>query len=130
MAMNRFERYRGRLLAVVVIQFCISLGILMLASTNEIATFPNWFGLVDVVLAVTLIFSMLALKRAVQENEASAVRTSYLVLTYAVPVLVAAIWFFREQLLLNTFLPGLAWRLYVVFEALPAGLTVLGRKDT
>lgn len=129
MESKRLAPYKSLLLVLAAIQFCISTAILLLASTNDIAKFPLWFGVVDVVLAVTLIFSTLLLKMAVGTNAARVWQTGYIVMTYLVPILLAAVWFWREGLPLNTFLPGLAWRLYVLFEGLPPGLAILDRRN-
>lgn len=131
MESNRLARYTYPLLILVGIQFCISLAILLLASTTDISAFPVWIGAVDVGLVVTLLITIILLKLAVGwQKDARAIRRSYVLMTYLVPVGIVLIWFFREQLLLNTLLPGLAWRMYVLFEGLPATLTIFSKPDS
>lgn len=114
-----------------VVQYAVSLAFLLLASTTDISRLPAWLGLLDVVLAFALIATLALLKIALGwQNPTAAAKTSYAILTYLVPVLLAAIWFFRDQLILNTLLPGLAWRAYVLFEFLPVVLTVLNKRQT
>jgi hypothetical protein len=126
---NRLSQYGRPLVVLGAIEFVASLAMVLLASTNDIAQFPTWFGIVDVVLAFTLILTMAVLKMAAGwQNDTRATQISYTVLTYLVPLTIAAIWFFREQLLLNTLLPGLAWRIYVLIEMLPSALTIFSRE--
>jgi cytochrome bd-type quinol oxidase subunit 2 len=128
---NRLARYAGVLVALSGIEFCISAAILLLASRNDISKFPVWFGVVDAALAVTLVLTLLFAKAAEGgPNEVRAVRRSYSILTYFAPAVIVAVWVFRDALLLNTLLPGLAWRTYVLFELLPTALTIFSKKSS
>lgn len=126
---NRLAQYAGVLVIMGAVEFCVSVAILLLASTNDISKFPAWFGVVDVALAVCLVFTLLAVKIAVGGvDDASAARRSYSIVTCLVPVVLVAVWVFRDAFLLNTLLPGLAWRSYVLLELLPSALTIFAKK--
>lgn len=126
---NRLAPYAPLLALLGGIGYCLSLAILLLASTQDISGLPPWLGGVDVALALLVILAFVLSKTGLGwQNTENATRTSYAIFTYLVPLTLAAIWFFREQLILNTFLPGLAWRMYVLFEFLPTVLMIAGRR--
>lgn len=126
MTANRLLPYGRVLVGCAAVQFVVSFAILLLASTNDISQYPAPVGFVDVALVATLVVTLVLIKTAIGwENDGRATRVSYASITYLVPILIAAIWFFREQLILNTLLPGLAWRMFVLLEMLPSALTIL-----
>ena len=123
---NVLARYARALTFAGVALYLVSLAMLVLASTNDISQFPMWVGPLDVAVALLLVIAFVLLKIALGgQNSAPATQSSYTIFTYLIPITIAVIWFFREQLILNTLLPGLAWRTYVLFEMLPGAWTVL-----
>ena len=116
---------RRRLLVVAgVLEAGVSVALLLIASTSG-SDLPDWGGPVDVAVAFVLVGTaawiwMLAPKT----RDAWALSVGHTAAATIPALLIAAVWYFRDQLDLNVLLPGLAWRTFIVLYSIPAALSV------
>ena len=116
----------GRRLLVVagVLEASVSIALLLIASTAR-SNLPDWVGPVDVALAFALVGTaawiwMLAPKT----RDAWALSTGHAAAATIPAVVIAAVWYFRNDVDLNVLLPGIAWRTFIVLYSIPAALGV------
>ena len=85
----------------------------------------TWQGIVDVGTAfAVVILAMILYTRARPLANEPAVSLSYAIATGVVVTALVLMWLFRERLDFNVLLPGLAWRMFVLMQTLPAALAV------
>jgi len=114
----------GSLILGGFILFVVSCWLLVIASTNP-DHLPSWAGPVDVVIAFTLFLVLLQLHRfAKAPATLLQLRRSHVIASAVGPFVILAMWVFREHLIWNTLLPGVAWRLYFIVAATPLSLAV------
>jgi hypothetical protein len=102
--------------------------LLLWASTLVVPIQPGqvtWQGLVDVGAAFAVVVLALVLYTRARPlvNETS-MRLSYGMATMVVVAALVLMWLFHERLDFNVLLPGLAWRMFVLFQTLPAAVAV------
>ena len=107
---------------VGLLMLLVSTGQLMYASMHP-GALPRWGGVVDVAVAFLLVGWLAALHlkhgRAVGRTE---LLQSNQVLAFLFPLVFVGLWLAADRLTWNILLPGLAWRSFVVVQALPAAL--------
>ena len=114
-----------RLLVVVgVLEAIASVALLLVASTAR-SRLPEWGGPIDVAIAFALVATaawiwMLAPKA----RDAWALSVGHAAAATVPALLIAAVWYFRDELDLGVLLPGLAWRTFIVLYSIPAALGV------
>jgi hypothetical protein len=110
--------------------YAISTALLLWASTLEVplqAGQVTWQGLVDVGTAfLVVLLAMVLYTRARPLVSERAVRLSYGLVTGVVVAALVSMWLFAGRLDFNVLLPGLAWRMFVLMQTLPAALAVGG----
>ena len=116
----------GRRLLVVagVLEASVSIALLLIASTAR-SNLPGWGGPVDVALAFALVGTaawiwMLAPKT----RDAWALSAGHAAAATIPALVIAAVWYFRNDVDLNVLLPGIAWRTFIVLYSIPAALGV------
>lgn len=116
----------GQVLVVAgVAQLLISVTLLLVASTAPADRLPRWGGPLDAAVAFSLVGTLVLLHRAAADRVVPAdMRVSYRVATTLPAVMLVLLWIFRDRLIWNILLPGLAWRSFVVLSALPLALVV------
>jgi hypothetical protein len=86
---------------------------------------PRWIGPLDVVTALAFIAAGGVLwTRGHARIDASARGIAHDALTAGVPVACLAFWTAADRVDWNVFLPGLAWRSFVILHTLPVALTL------
>ena len=88
---------------------------------------PLWSGMLDVALALALVVaaSMFWLRARGRIDDRSR-QLAYDAMTIALPLGCVGFWMARLEVDWNVLLPGLAWRLFITMQALPA---VLSQRD-
>lgn len=111
----------ARLLVVAgVAQYVVSMAILLTASFYG-ENLPMWVKITDVGLVFTLTITSFFIHRAVSTaNNDRALPVSYAIMTYLPIAAILLMWWFRDQLIWNILLPGLAWRTWMLFYNLPS----------
>jgi hypothetical protein len=120
-------RRSGRVLVVVdTLLSSISWTLLMYASTQAFEQLPKWAGLLDGVIAFIVVILSAVIERSYHWLiSADVTQLAHTLATYLVPVLFILLFIFQHQLIWNTLLPGLAWRVYVVLLVLPPSLAAI-----
>jgi hypothetical protein len=122
---------RGRQLAVVTaIVFVISSNFPVAAGlSGNPESFPRWWGILDVVIAFTLaplaIVIAARFERGVTTDIELAAYRVYRVLINAILVLLVIFLLGGDRVRWTIFLPGLAWRGWLLFYGLPAWIVAL-----
>ena len=101
-----------------------SVALLLIASTRS--DLPSWGGIVDGIIAFTLVGTSFFVWR--RGGEAATLRDLRIGhgLAATVPALMlVAIWWYRDSLDLNVLLPGLAWRTWLVLYTVPSALALV-----
>jgi hypothetical protein len=121
---------RARILVVAaVVQLALSVVLLLVASTTT-GRLPRCGGPVDVAVAFSLVLTLALLHRASADRVgAAALRASYRIATTLPAFVSVMLWVFRDRLIWNTLLPGLAWRSFVLLSALPLAFAAFERQD-
>ena len=116
---------RGRLLVVVgVLEASVSIALLLIASTKR-ATLPEWGGPVDVAIAFALVGTAAWIwTLAPKTRDAWALSVGHAAGATIPALVIAAVWYFRDDVDLNVLLPGLAWRTFIVLYSIPSALGV------
>ena len=111
---------RSRLMVLILAgMYAASVGILLWASVTP-PPLPMWGGLVDVPLAFGLVVMAAVLHyRTTPRVDLAALRWSHHVITYLPALLFVGLWLYRDHLIWNVLLPGLAWRTYLLVQMLP-----------
>ena len=116
----------GRRLLVVaaVLEAIVSVALLLIASTSR-SDLPDWGGPIDVAIAFTLVGTAAAIwMLAPKTRDAWALSVGHAAAATIPALVIAAVWYFRDDVDLNVLLPGLAWRTFVVLYSIPAALSV------
>jgi hypothetical protein len=101
--------------------FILSTVIRLIASTATIPL-PAWGGYLDVgiVLLIALTgFAIYQRSKSVPRYDAS-----YQIALYLFPLILVAMWIYRNSLDFNILLPGAAWRTYFFLSILPHSLRI------
>lgn len=116
----------GRALVVAgAAQLAVSLSLLLIASMPPEERLPRWGGPIDVALAFSIVATLIVLHRAAADRVGiGELRTGYRVAATLPAVMLVLLWLFRDSLIWNVLLPGLAWRSFVLLSALPMALAV------
>jgi hypothetical protein len=118
----------GRRLAVATgIVFLVSLAFPVVAGlSRSTETFPRFWGILDVVIAFILTALAITVSalfdRAVTEEIRQATYRIYRALMNVLLVLLVAFLLAGDHIKWTIFLPGLAWRAWLLFYVLPAWL--------
>lgn len=121
---NRWQVYGRPLVILWLSLFVVSVSLLLFASTRPFDQLPAWAGPVDVAAAFAVVILAIVIQQATgNQMDNKALYAGYYVGTTLPAVSLVAIWYFREQLLLNTLLPGVAWRSFILLYSLPYLLT-------
>jgi hypothetical protein len=116
------------LLALTSALYLLSLGLLLWASTLPVpirAGQVTWQGLVDVATAFAVVLlALVVYVRARPLVDERDIRLGYALVTGVVVAGLILMWLFAARLDFNVLLPGLAWRMYVLLQTLPAGLAL------
>jgi hypothetical protein len=97
--------------------FIVSTVILLIDSTATIPA-PAWSGYLDVGIVVLIALAVFAIYR----GSKSVPRASYQIALYPLPILLVAMWIYRNVLAFNILLPGVAWRTFLFLSLLPHAL--------
>jgi hypothetical protein len=117
---------KGHRLAVATgIVFVVSLAFPVVAGLSQnTEVFPRFWGILDVVIAFILTALAIAVSalfdRAVTEEIRQATYRIYRVLMNVILILLVVFLLGGDHIKWNIFLPGLAWRAWLLFYALPA----------
>jgi hypothetical protein len=121
----------GRRLAVVAVAvFLVSLVFPVAAGlSHNTASFPKWWGTLDVSLAfvlaaVVMVILGLAQGNVSKEAEDASYR-AYRVLIHGIFALLVAFFLLGSRIVWPNCLTGLAWRAWLLLYALPAWVTVM-----
>jgi hypothetical protein len=72
---------------------------------------------------LSVVATLIALHRAAADRVGAAeLRASYRVATTMAAIVLVLLWIFRDRVIWNVLLPGLAWRTFVVLSALPMAM--------
>jgi MFS family permease len=133
-APNDARDRRGRRLAITTgIVFFISLAFpVVVGVSNNTAAFPRLWGILDVVIAfilaaLAIVIASLFDQRVDDQIRQDAYR-SYRALINVVLILLVVFLLGGDRIKWTIFLPGLAWRAWLLFYCLPAWLAALREK--
>ncbi len=121
----------GRPLAVVAaVVFFISSAFPVVAGLSKnTASFPKWWGILDVGIAFVLTilaFVIMALARGnVNKQAEDASYRAYRMLTHGVLAMIVVFFLFGDRVIWINCLTGLAWRTWLLLYGLPAWFTAL-----
>jgi len=130
---NFHQKTFRTLLFTGIFLFFISSAILVLASLHKLP-FLSVTGPIDFIIA----FLIFAISIRMHMKFASLIKTGEIIMPYkvfmkcfqslsiAAGVIIALIWLLRNQLDMNIFLPGLAWRTFILIYTIP--FAVIGRR--
>lgn len=130
--LNQTLKWRLAVLLAIVL-FFISIGLLLFASTNP-QRIAAWqvtpLGGLDV--AITLVLALLGMGiygRGIRLAKPSTLEVCYLVAMFLSPLVLVGIWLSLDKIVwLDVLLPGVAWRLYILLQTLPAAIAVWNDK--
>ncbi len=128
------HQLKGHRLAVATgIVFFVSLAFPVAAGLSQSTeVFPRFWGILDVIIAFILaalaIVTAALFDRAVTEDIRQATYRTYRVLINTVLVLLVLFLLAGDRIKWNIFLPGLAWRAWLLFYAFPPWLAALRSK--
>jgi len=119
-----------RLATVTAAVFFVSLVFPVAAGlSHDTATFPKWWGALDVSLAFVLaILALVILGLAqgkVNKQAEDMTYRAYRVLIHGVFAMLVAFFLLGSRIIWSNCLTGLAWRAWLLLYALPAWLTAL-----
>jgi hypothetical protein len=98
--------------------------------SKNTASFPKWWGTLDVGLAFLLailafvIFALAQGKMNKQAEDAS--YRAYRILIHGIFVMMVVFFLFGDRIIWINGLPGIAWRTWLLLYCLPTWFTVLG----
>ena len=120
-------RRSGRvLMGVDALLSSVSWALLLYASTHAFEQLPKWAGPLDGVIAFIVVILSAVIERSYRGLiSAELTQLAHTLATYLVPALLILLFILQHQLIWNTLLPGLAWRVYVVLLVLPASLAAI-----
>jgi hypothetical protein len=122
------KRWR-RIIILEVILFCQSVTLLLIASTAPQrieAGQVTPLGVVDVILAfVVVILGMVIYGKGMKLVTLPIWQSSYLVSTVFPTLVLVGIWLFLAKITwIDVLLPGVAWRVYILLQTLPAAMAI------
>lgn len=126
------HRSWGRPVAVAAaVLFFISLAFPVVASvSHDTASFPRWWGSLDVGLAfvlASLAFAILVFAHGkVNRQSADASYRTYRILIHGILVMCVVFFVFGDRIVWINCLTGFAWRAWLLLYCLPAWFTALG----
>jgi hypothetical protein len=132
---NPRQIFKWRLaILVAVVLYCLSTSLLLIASTAPQrieAGQVTPLGIVDVVTAfVVVIFGMVIYGKGMKLVTLPTWQTSYLVATVLPALILVGIWLFLGKIYwLDVLLPGLAWRVYILLQTLPAAVAIWNQQE-
>jgi len=101
--------------------FIISTLILLIASTATIPA-PAWGGYLDV--GIVVLIALIGFLIHQRNRNSPRYEISHQVAVYLFPLLLVAMWLYRDSLDFNILLPGVAWRTYFFLSILPHALSL------
>ena len=102
----------------------VSVALLLIASTRS--DLPSWGGIVDGIIAFTLVgTSFFVWRRAGEAATLRDLRIGHGLAATVPALMLVAIWWYRDSLDLNVLLPGLAWRTWLVLYTVPSALALV-----
>jgi ABC-type uncharacterized transport system fused permease/ATPase subunit len=128
--LNLAPRWARPCAIAAAIVFVISLGFPVTVSlAKNTASFPQWWGTLDVSLAfvlaiLALVILALGQGRVTKDIEDASYR-AYRLLIHGIFALMVVFLVFGDQIAWINGLPGLAWRAWLLLYVLPAWLAVL-----
>ena len=115
---------RRLLVAAGVLETLVSIALLLVASTSR-SSLPDWGGPVDVAIAFALVGTAAWIwTLAPKTRDGWALSVGHAAAATIPALLLAGVWYFRDEVDLNVLLPGLAWRTFIVLYSVPAALRV------
>jgi hypothetical protein len=115
--------------AVFAAEVVVSCALLLIAATRS--ALPPWGGPLDGVLAFIVVGTAIWIwTLAPKGRDPWALSAGHAAAAFVPAFVLAAVWFFRDQLDLNVLLPGLAWRTFIVLYSVPAALGAWQRRAT
>jgi hypothetical protein len=114
--------------------FCLSTSLLLIASTAPQrieAGQVTPLGIVDVVLAfVVVILGIVIYGKGIKLVTLPTWQTSYLVATVLPALVLVGIWLFLGKITwIDVLLRGLAWRVYILLQTLPAAIAIWNHQE-
>jgi hypothetical protein len=104
-----------------LILFAISTTILLIVSTAKTPV-PAWGGYVDVSIVILIALTGFALHR--RDQDPPRYDRSHQVAVHIFPLILVAMWVFRDALDFKILLPSVAWRTYFLLSILPQALSL------
>jgi len=112
---------RRALVGAFVLELIASFALLLAASTRS--ELPAWGGPVDGGLAFVVVATAAGIwMLAPKVRDASSLTVGHAAAATLPALVIAAVWWFRDQLDLNILLPGLAWRTFIALYTLPSAI--------
>jgi hypothetical protein len=121
--LERHPHWLPALTGLWLLQLCISTALLVAASTSYWAQPPVWAQALDGLLAFAAVITGVMIVVAVRDVSLSVYRRSYAIALSVVVGVLLALWIFRSSFDFN-FLPGVAWRTWLILHVLPAMLSL------
>jgi len=125
----------GRILALVAaaIFFISSMFPVVAGLSKNTASFPKWWGILDVSLAFVLAilaFAVMALAQGrVNKQAEDASYRAYRVLTHGIFVMMVVFFLLGDRIVWINCLTGFAWRYWLLLYSLPAWFTAFGTPE-
>jgi hypothetical protein len=98
------------------------------ALSKDTASFPRWWGVLDVAMAfvlAVLAFAIVGVAQGKISNDAQAATyRAYRVLIHVIFFLIIVFFLFGDRITWINGLPGIAWRAWLLLYSLPAWLAV------
>jgi len=123
--------FRGRPLAVVAaVLFLISCVFPVIAGLSKnTASFPKWWGMLDVglafVLAILALVILAIVDGKVDMQAADASYRAYRILIHGILAMIVVFFLFGDRIIWINCLTGFAWRTWLLLYSLPAWFTAL-----
>jgi len=120
----------GRRLAIVAaVMFVVSSVFPVVAGlSHNTASFPKWWGTLDVglafVLAVLALVILAVTQGKVNKQAEEVSYRAYRILTHAIFLMLVVFFLVGDRIVWSNCLTGLAWRTWLLLYALPAWLTI------
>jgi hypothetical protein len=108
-------------IVLFIILFAISTTILLIASTAKDSV-PAWGGYLDVSIVFLIAFTGFVIHQRNKSTPRYDVSHQFAI--YLFPLVLVAMWVYRDALDFNILLPGAAWRTYFFLSILPHAITL------
>ena len=121
----------GRPLAIAtaVVFFISSTFPLVAGLSKNTASFPRWWGVVDVALAfvlTSLAFGVMVVAQGREDRQVvDSTYRAYRILNHGILVMLVVFFLFGDRIVWSNCLPGFAWRSWLLLYRLPAWFTAL-----